>query len=371
MRVPLKGINRSVKRLADGSVKTFWYAWRGKGAPVLQGQPGDPEFIASYNAAVAKKVELPKGTLGSVIRDYQRSKAFTDLGDRTRDDYAKHIVGIERRFSDFPITALEDPRTRGVFRKWRDGLGEASPRQADYAMMVFARILSWALDGGIVPANPCARAGRLYRANRADKVWTDDDETNFLAKSPAHLHLALLLGINTGQREGDLLRLAIRAYDGQKIRLLQRKSQRKGGGQPVRVVIPVTGALKEALDKAIAGRGPFEMILLTSRGTPWTESGFRASWRKACAAAGIVGVTFHDLRGTAVTRLAIAGCSEPEIASITGHSLRDVRSILDANYLHRDPALAESAIRKLETRTNLQTGVQTEALCSTAEGEKS
>jgi hypothetical protein len=28
--------------------------------------------------------------------------------------------------------------------------------------------------------------------------------------------------------------------------------------------------------------------------------------------------------------------------------LRDVRSILDANYLHRDPALAESAIRKLE-----------------------
>ena len=37
-----------------------------------------------------------------------------------------------------------------------------------------------------------------------------------------------------------------------------------------------------------------------------------------------------------------------EIATITGHSLRDVRSILDAHYLHRDPALAESAIRKLE-----------------------
>ena len=64
--------------------------------------------------------------------------------------------------------------------------------------------------------------------------------------------------------------------------------------------------------------------------------------------AGIVGVTFHDLRGTAVTRLAIVRCTEAEIATITGHSLRDVRSILDANYLHRDPALAESAIKKLE-----------------------
>jgi integrase len=59
-------------------------------------------------------------------------------------------------------------------------------------------------------------------------------------------------------------------------------------------------------------------------------------------------VTFHDLRGTAVTRLAIVGCTEAEIATITGHSLRDVRSIPDANYLHRDVALGESAIRKLE-----------------------
>jgi hypothetical protein len=59
-------------------------------------------------------------------------------------------------------------------------------------------------------------------------------------------------------------------------------------------------------------------------------------------------VTFNDLRGTAVTRLALVGCTEAEIAAITGHSMRDVRSILDAHYLHRDPALAENAIRKLE-----------------------
>jgi len=65
--------------------------------------------------------------------------------------------------------------------------------------------------------------------------------------------------------------------------------------------------------------------------------------------AGVVGVTFHDLRATAVTPLAIAGCTEAEIA--TGHSLRSVRAILDTHYLARDPALGESAIRKLETRT--------------------
>jgi hypothetical protein len=66
----------------------------------------------------------------------------------------------------------------------------------------------------------------------------------------------------------------------------------------------------------------------------------------------VVDVTFHDLRGTGVPRLALVGCTKMEIATLTGHTVRDVRSILDANYLHRDPALAESAIRKLEGGEN-------------------
>jgi integrase len=165
----------------------------------------------------------------------------------------------------------------------------------------------------------------------------------FIAGAPAHLHLALMLGLWTGQREGDLLRLTWSAYDGVKIRLKQFKTGR-------RVTIPVGASLKAMLD-ATSRRTP--TILLTMDGTPWTASGFSSSWRKACKRARITGVTFNDLRGTAVTRLALAGCSEAEIATITGHALSEVRSILDKHYLHRDPKLAESAIRKLEQRTKI------------------
>src|SRR5262249_45522223 len=161
-----------------------------------------------------------------------------------------------------------------------------------------------------------------------------------LKGAPSHLHLPLLLALWTGQRQGDLLRLPWSAYNGTHIRLRQSKTG-------ARVVIPVGAPLKAALDKAAKDRRS-TLILTNSDGKPWTSDGFRASWRKACAAAKIVGLTFNDLRGSAVTRLAVAGCTEAEIATITGHTLRDVRSILDANYLHRDPALAESAIRKLE-----------------------
>jgi integrase len=115
----------------------------------------------------------------------------------------------------------------------------------------------------------------------------------------------------------------------------------------VRVQIPVGAPLKVALDEAAKCKCS-PTVLLNSDGRPWTQGGFRASWGKASDKAGIEGVTFNDLRGTAVTRLAIEGCSEAEIATITGHTLGDVRTILNTHYLSRDPALGESAIHKLE-----------------------
>jgi integrase len=339
MRVRLKGINSLRKVLKDGSTVTYWYAW--KGGPRLRGEPGDADFVISYNEAVAKRIAPPAGVLSSIIYRYQQANEFTGLAERTRWDYVRLIKIIEKEFGDFPLAALSDREAKDVFRSWRDQLAARSRRQADYAWVVLARIVSWALDRGLVTANPCQRGGRLYRGSRRDKIWTLDDEAAFLEKAPRHLHLALHLGLWTGQRQGDLLALSWTAYDGKKIRLKQSKTGS-------RVVIPVGSSLKAALD-AIKKRST--IILVNCDGNPWTPDGFRSSWRKACKAAGIVGVTFNDLRGTAVTRLALAGCTEAEIATITGHSLRDVRSILDANYLHRDPALAEAAIRKLESRT--------------------
>ena len=340
MRVHLKGINSHTAKLADGTTKTYWYAW--KGGPRLQGEPGTPEFIASYNAAAAQKIKAPAGLLFSLLQAFQASEDFRQLAPRTRDDYKRIIQKeIEPEYSDFPLSALTDKRTRGIFMEWRDKLALKSRRQADYTWTVLARVLSWSKNRGKITVNPCERGGRIYSGSRAENVWSADQEAAFLKSAPEHLHLPLLLALWTGQRQGDLLRLPWSAYSGTQIRLRQSKTG-------ARVVIPVGTPLKAALDAA-AKRSP--IILTTIDGKPWTAAGFRASWGKACAKVGVSGVTFNDLHGTAVTRLALAECTEAEIATITGHSLRDVRSILDAHYLHRDPALAESAIRKLAKRT--------------------
>jgi integrase len=347
MRVELKGIHSTHVKLADGSIKIYWYAWRG--GPRLHGEPGTPDFVASFNEAVAQRVAQPGGKLQFLLDGFQQSGEFRTLRERTRTDYIRQIKLIQKDFADFPIKALAARETRGEFLYWRDKLARKSVRQADYAWTVLARVLSWAKNRGKIMVNPCERGGRLYNGTRVDSIWTIEDEAAFLKHAPAHLHLPLLLALWTGQRQGDLLRLTWSAYhDGTHIRLRQSKSERRGARRVVHVNVPIGAPLKLALDEA-AKTKQSPIILLNSDGKPWTQDGFRASWGKASDKAGIEGVTFNDLRGTAVTRLALVGCSEAEIATITGHSLRDVRSILDAHYLHRDQALAESAIRKLET----------------------
>lgn len=334
-RVRLKGLNKKTVRLASGEVVTYWYAW--KGGPRLPGKPGSPEFMAAYNKAAAARADRTAGTLQSLLDAFQKSRDFTGLRERTRLDYTAKIKAIEAEFSDFPLAALGDKRTRHEFMAWRDRLAEKSLRQADYAWVVLARILSWSKGRGLIDVNPCERGGRLYDETRADKVWSADDEAAFKAKAPKELVLALMLALWTGQRQGDLLALEWSAYDGEKIRLQQSKTG-------TRVTIPVGAPLKAILDPN-RGQG---RIMLNTRGHAWTEEGFRASWAKAQRKAKVTGVTFNDLRGTAITRLALAGCTEAEIATISGHSLRDVRSILDANYLHRDTRLGDSAMKKRE-----------------------
>lgn len=344
MRVDMKGLHWTVAELADGSTKIYWYAWRN--GPRLRGEPGSPEFLASFNEAAASKVPTPEGRLQILINGYRNSQAFLGLRERTRTDYSRMLDQIETKFGDFPLRALPATETRGVFLDWRDELALKSKRQADYAFTVLACVLSWAKNRGKVTVNPCERGGRVYNGSRVDHIWGIDDEQAFLESAPHHLHLPLLLALWTGQRQGDLLRLTWKAYDGKTIRLRQSKSIGRKR-RTVSVEIPIGAPLKTALDVAAESKKS-PIVLLNSDGVPWTQDGFRASWRKASDKAGIVDLTYNDLRGTSVTRLALAGCTEAQIVAITGHSLNDVRSILDAHYLHRDPELARAAIHKLE-----------------------
>lgn len=341
MRVRLKGVNTSKKRLADGSTVTYYYAWRG--GPRIDGEPGTPEFMGLYNEALQTRKRPPQGILFTLVAEYKASADYNGLSAPSKRAYSYYLKLIEGEFGDMPIEALSERGARAEFKHWRDSMS-ATPRKADYAWATLAKVMSFALDRERIQINPCKDGGRLYEADRKDKLWGEDEIGRVLSLANPEIEIALLMALWTGQRQGDLLALPWSAYDGKFIRFRQSKSGRKGKkGKAVKV--PVGGPLRVALNAA-PKRSP--IILTNTKGRAWTSDGFRTSWGKLVGRAKIEDLTFHDLRGSAVTRLAVAGCTVPEIASITGHSLKDVEAILDAHYLGRDVRLAENAIRKLE-----------------------
>ena len=227
MRVRLKGINQITKKLADGTTRTYWYAW--KGGPPLHGEPGTPEFIASYNEAVASKVAAATGQAAERAAGLSGERGFS----RPRRAHASQTTSADQAdrkgVRRLPIVGADRPAHARNLHGMARQLATISRRQADYAWTVLARVSVLGARSRPVAANPCERGGRLYRGSRAEKIWTAADEAAFLARAPAHLHLALLLALWTGQRQGDLLRLPWSAYDGKHIRLRQSK-----GGAPCR-----------------------------------------------------------------------------------------------------------------------------------------
>lgn len=347
VRANLPGINKATKRLADGSTRVYYYH-RATGKR-LPGLPGSPEFLAVLGQAQKLRTDYTSGTLSGLIRAYEASPDFKKSLAESTQEIAKYLhKKIDAEYGSLPVVALaERAKVRQDFLGWRDRMAEKHPRGADNTLAHLAKVLSWSLDRGYIGENPLDSFKRVYAADRSDMIWLPAHIEAFTKVASPEMQLALTLALHTGQRQGDLLRLPWSGYDGTAIALRQGKVKR-------RVIVPCTKALRDTLD-ALPRKAT--VILTTADGRAWKARAFKQAWKETATAAGIDDLHFHDLRGTAVTMLSEAGATPQEIAAITGHSLKDIGSILD-KYLARTRALAESAITKLEhlLANRLQTG---------------
>lgn len=329
MLVRLVGVHKVRAKLASGERVTYHYAWRG--GPRIHADPDSNEFLLEYTRLTRSRPKGPGvGTLAELIRAYVASEAYKARKASTRKGYDWAIDKIEAEFHDVPYAAFAMKGFRNDVVTWRDEEFAETPRAGDMVMAVFRMILAFGLDREFIDKNPLESVGKLSNSTRRDIIWTDEQIARFKASAPARLVLALEMARWTGQRQGDLLRLRWNAYDGQYITLVQGKT---GATVRVRVAEP----LKALLD---AQRRTSVNILTTRSGVPYGE-GFKSSWRKAVARAGIEGVTFHDLRGTFITQAYRDGASFKEIAEVSGHTEKDAERIIKKHYLQSDGAVTK------------------------------
>lgn len=272
-----------------------------------------------------------RGTIAALVEQYQVSSHWLELSPRTRRDYKKHLDELAAGLGTVPVIGI----TPQAVARYKATL--APGRQGNYRLSVLSVILSFAREHGEIAVNPALRHKRFKLAKR-DAYWCDEDVEAFLAQAGAPMRLALMLGLWTGQRQGDVLKMRWSDIKDGWLTLRQGKTQRQ-------ISIPVSTVLAGELER-FGRRGI--VILVGERGAPYTGNGFHQQWRKTTMKAGLAGrLTFLDLRRSAVVRLAEAGCSVSQIASITGHTIDETSRIIDT-YWVATKTQAKQAMMKLE-----------------------
>jgi integrase len=317
---PLRRPPKYVQGFIDRHGKARFYFRRpGFKGVALPGLPWSPDFMVAYEAALA---EAPReigarrtipGTVNAVVIGYFGSAAFHNLAPASQRQYRGIMERFRRTHGDKRIAMLERRHVMEMLDAKAD-----TPVAARDLLRCLRVLIRYAVNIGLRANDPTLGIRVVRPKSGGFHTWSEDDIAAFEAHYPigSKPRLALALLLHTAQRRADVVRMGRQHIrDG----VLSVRQQKTGA----LLAIPVTPALAAVLDATPSEHLTF---LVTDRGQPFEPMAFTKWFRRCCDAAGLPkACSAHGLRKAACRRLAEAGCSANEIASISGHaSLREI-----------------------------------------------
>lgn len=344
------------RRNASGKIRRYWQR---KGHKVTR-LPNGPEWAARATELNQDADTKPEGstavmvpeTIAWAIRAYRETDEFKEKAESTREAYEPWLKRYESMWGVIRCRGI----TRKVIVDFLDG--DEFKRPVDVAgktvlqfkrptrilaAAVLRNILNVAHNKGVIDDNPCGKLG-LSRNKPRQALWTEKDLAAFEREAENHAEGAAAVRYNmlllyTGQRPID-------------VQAMKRGHQQDG---LIKVTQQKTGAIvwipehRELTAELAKPGNSLHYLIARSDGTPISYGTLDKLCRAIRRAAGLGHLQQRDLRRTAVVRLAEAGCTVPEIAAITGHTIEETTKILET-YLPRTLPMARAAILKWEQK---------------------
>ncbi len=333
---------RYVTRRLSRQGKVRWY-WQRRGHKLtrlpdnLIDRIAMAERLNNAADAVSLTQALARDTIGGLIQRYRSTDGFRSLAPGTVKYYARYLRDIEGLGPRLPFASF----TRQAVVDFIETYPKAHQRRQ--AAAVLKNLFALARYYGVVDSDAAAGL-RLKTSKPRDRIWSDDEITRWLRVAAAedpHMVTSFLLLQFTAQRPTDVLRMAWPHYSGSAIRLRQQKTG-------ALLDVPVHPQLATHLEGL--PRNGSSLTIVAFRGRPVPYARFNERVRRICRSAG-VDAQARDPRRTAMLRMAEAGATVPQIASVSGHSIEATQPILET-YLPRNRDLAEIAIARLVSHQN-------------------
>lgn len=266
-----------------------------------------------------KTAQAKKHTLSESVDRYLRE--VNPLRPRSMRDRQRHLEWWSAEIGHLTLADL----TPVLVSEFREKLAsettvrgeKRSPATVNRYLASIAHLFTTAVrDWGWAEDNPCRRVARRKEPRGRVRFLSEEERARLLAackaSSDPRLYPLVLLGLSTGARAGELLRLRWAAVDLQREVAVLHETKNDD-----RRALPLSGlALVLLRDLRRVRRLDSDLVFAARDGRAVFP---RWAWEKAVLAARLQDFRFHDLRHSAASYLAMSGATLAEIAEVLGH----------------------------------------------------
>ena len=264
-----------------------------------------PDFARAYSEAskTTERVQPAKGTIAALVAAYRASSDYRMIPSAvTRRNYSRYLDMIA---ADHAHRLVRDLRPVHVARI-RDTMQE-KPGKANNWLSVMRALMAYASVNGWRDGNPAAGIRPLKIGEH--EPWPADVLERALEAASPMTRLAIVLGLCTGARIGDAVRIQHGWHDGRILQFMTSKNKAD-------VAVPMHPLL---LAEISAVPRKSVTILYDRAGKPFASTGtLQSRLRDLMKSIGAQGYTFHGLRKNACCYLAELGLNDSEIGAIVG-----------------------------------------------------
>jgi integrase len=329
----------------DHARRWFFELGRGGGrvAKPITVKKAMTDYIADYTARGGKAVRDTNAVISAHILPKLGERLVPNLTAAVIKDWHRGLATSPARIRTSTKTPKAKTPTPKVPKADLSGDALRARRAtANRVLTVLKAALNHAFAEGTVASDDAWRRVKPFpKVDAAVIRYLSDDEAIRLVNAcPVDLRRLVTAALFTGCRYGELISLRPRDLDLSAGVLIVRAAKSKSG---VARSVVLTDEARRFFTSVAAGLTANAVLLPRDDGDPWGKSHQFRPLREACSAARITpAVSFHILRHTHASRLAVRGVPMAVIASQLGHG--DLK-ITARHYAHLSPGYVAETVR--------------------------
>jgi len=291
-----------------GIIRTYWkngaFYWVSPANKWVR--LGATEAEARDAHAKLAQVKFQPGTVGSLLERFVR-EVVPSKSARTQADYQDAVRYLTAAFGTMAVKSLDRRCISDYLTK------RGAPVRANREVAVLSAALTYAMNWGMIQANPCYRLKRNPETGRSRYV-ENSEFTAVKSVAPTVVQDVMEVGYVTSQRISDVLKIKLSDLRDNGIYVCQNKTG-------ARLLLRMSGDVADMVKRRAATAKTY---LFEHDGKPYTYDGYASMFKRATQRALDQGLieerfTIHDLRAKSLTDADLRGLDAQKLA---GHTTR-------------------------------------------------